>query len=112
MKESFLHPAHSFPYNPVDCQEQRVATVQTISGTGALRVGAEFLSRFHNMTERTVLVSDPTYVNHFPVFGLNGFEVKQYRYYDNEQRTLDFEGMKEDIHNAPQVHCLDRMFRP
>ncbi|KAL6043091.1 aspartate transaminase aat1 [Balamuthia mandrillaris] len=84
-------------------KQKRVATVQSISGTGALRVGAEFLARFLPPTEtkRDVYVSAPTYVNHYPIFKLNGFEVKHYRYYDPETNGLDIKGFLEDVKNAP-----------
>ena len=45
----------------------QVATVQTISGSGALRVGAEFLARFRpKQFPNAVYLPDPTYVNHNP----------------------------------------------
>lgn len=48
-------------------KEKRNATVQSISGTGALRIGAEFLSKFfpHN---KVVYQPAPTWGNHVPVF--------------------------------------------
>jgi len=80
----------------------RVATVQTISGTGALRVGAEFLYRFLPRSHaRRVLVPNPTYVNHYPIFLLNKFEVEHYRYFDNATLGLDFDGMMDDLKVAP-----------
>jgi len=73
-----------------------VATVQSISGTGALRVGAEFLSRFLPH-KPDVYLPEPTYVNHFPIFTLNGFKLKSYRYYDANTNGLDFKGLLEDV---------------
>jgi len=81
-------------------RDKKVATVQTISGTGALRVGAEFLSRF--LKDRPdVYLPDPTYVNHYPIFTLNGFQLKHYRYYDPQTNGLNFTGLQEDMKNAP-----------
>eukprot|EP01104_Vermistella_antarctica_P002825 TRINITY_DN13025_c0_g1_i1.p1 TRINITY_DN13025_c0_g1~~TRINITY_DN13025_c0_g1_i1.p1 ORF type:complete len:446 (+),score=132.56 TRINITY_DN13025_c0_g1_i1:39-1340(+) len=83
--------------------EGKVATVQAVSGTGALRVGAEFLSRFlPSGNPRTVYVSQPTYVNHFPIFRNTGFEIKAYRYYDANTNSLDLSGMIADIKNADE----------
>ncbi|ELR25647.1 glutamicoxaloacetic transaminase, mitochondrial, putative [Acanthamoeba castellanii str. Neff] len=89
--------------NPL-LKDKRVATVQAISGTGALRVGAEFLSRFLPPTHKgvSVYVADPTYVNHLPIFKLNGFEIKRYRYYDPNTNGLDLKGFVEDLQNAPE----------
>ena len=45
-------------------------------------------------------ISDPTWANHFQVFGKAGLETAKYRYYDKNTRALAFEGMKEDLKNA------------
>ena len=39
--------------------QERVATLQSLSGTGSLRVGAEFISKF--LPGRTVYLSNPTW---------------------------------------------------
>lgn len=80
-------------------QENRVATVQCLSGTGSLRVGGEFLARHYH--ERTVYIPQPTWGNHPKIFTLAGLSVKTYRYYNPETRGLDFEGMQEDLGSAP-----------
>lgn len=80
-------------------QENRVATVQCLSGTGSLRVGGEFLARHYH--ERTVYIPQPTWGNHPKIFTLAGLSVKTYRYYNPETRGLDFEGMQEDLGTAP-----------
>ncbi|PIM99000.1 Aspartate aminotransferase/Glutamic oxaloacetic transaminase AAT1/GOT2 [Handroanthus impetiginosus] len=80
-------------------QENRVATVQSLSGTGSLRVGAEFLARHYH--ERTIYIPQPTWGNHPKVFGLGGLSVKTYRYYDPATRGLNFQGLLEDLGSAP-----------
>lgn len=66
---------------------------------GALRVGAEFLSRFLPPSYKgaSVYVADPTYVNHLPIFKLNGFEIKRYRYYDPNTKGLNYKGFIDDL---------------
>eukprot|EP00009_Paramoeba_aestuarina_P009334 CAMPEP_0201522558 /NCGR_PEP_ID=MMETSP0161_2-20130828/18110_1 /ASSEMBLY_ACC=CAM_ASM_000251 /TAXON_ID=180227 /ORGANISM="Neoparamoeba aestuarina, Strain SoJaBio B1-5/56/2" /LENGTH=406 /DNA_ID=CAMNT_0047921443 /DNA_START=21 /DNA_END=1241 /DNA_ORIENTATION=+ len=76
----------------------RVAIVQSISGTGALRVGAEFLSS--HFPVKTIYVSDPSWGNHGKVFSLAGLTVKKYRYFDPKTLGLDFEGMMSDLEGA------------
>jgi aspartate aminotransferase len=84
-------------------KEKRVATVQAISGTGALRVGAEFLSRFLPQdVARVVYLSDPTYVNHYPIFKNTGFELKNYAFYNPKTNALDWDGLVRDMKNAPK----------
>eukprot|EP01089_Gocevia_fonbrunei_P020562 TRINITY_DN7699_c0_g1_i2.p1 TRINITY_DN7699_c0_g1~~TRINITY_DN7699_c0_g1_i2.p1 ORF type:complete len:352 (-),score=48.11 TRINITY_DN7699_c0_g1_i2:15-1070(-) len=88
-------------------KENKVATVQSISGTGALRVGAEFLARFlppenpSLQIPRTIYLPNPTYVNHNPIFYNNSFQLKSYRYYNPKTNGLDFEGLLADVKSAP-----------
>ncbi|ERM98604.1 aspartate aminotransferase, cytoplasmic [Amborella trichopoda] len=79
--------------------EKRVATVQGLSGTGSLRVGAEFLTRHYY--NRTIYIPLPTWGNHPKVFTIAGLSVKTYRYYDPATRGLDFQGLLEDLGLAP-----------
>lgn len=80
-------------------QENRVTTVQCLSGTGSLRVGAEFLARHYH--EHTIYIPQPTWGNHPKVFTLAGLSVKYYRYYDPATRGLDFQGLLDDLVAAP-----------
>lgn len=77
----------------------RVVTVQALGGTGALRVGADFLRRFD--PDARVLISDPSWENHEALFTRAGFTVESYRYYDPVARAVDFEGMVADLAAAP-----------
>ncbi|XP_013632855.1 PREDICTED: aspartate aminotransferase, cytoplasmic isozyme 2-like [Brassica oleracea var. oleracea] len=69
--------------------ENRVVTIQCLSGTGSLRVGAEFLAKHHQ--QRVVFVPNPTWGNHPFIFTLAGLCVEYFRYYDPQTRGLDFE---------------------
>jgi aspartate aminotransferase len=80
-------------------REGRVATLQALSGTGSLAVGAQFIAQF--MPGATVYISDPTWPNHKNIFTLAGVPWKTYRYFDPSTVGLDFEGMLEDIKAAP-----------
>ena len=79
----------------------RVATCQSISGTGAVRLVAEFL--FNNVPKAEVYLSDPTWGNHKNIFNTVGFAtVKSYRYYNRQSNSLDLSGYISDIENAPR----------
>ena len=78
----------------------RVVTVQALGGTGALKVGADFLRRFA-APDAKVLISDPSWENHQALFTRAGFTVENYRYYDPEARAVDFDGMLADLAVAP-----------
>jgi aspartate aminotransferase len=80
-------------------QQNRVATVQSLSGTGSLRVGAEFLAKHYH--QRTIYIPAPTWGNHPKVFNMAGLSVQKYRYYDPATRGLDFQGLLEDLGAAP-----------
>ena len=72
-------------------------TVQTLGGSGALKVGGDLLVK---LGATTVLVPDPTWDNHIPLLGGCGLTVERYRYYDPTTKSLDFEGMLADLRAA------------
>jgi aromatic-amino-acid transaminase len=73
----------------------RVCTVQALGGTGALKIGADFLKRTYPNSE--VWISDPSWENHRALFEGAGFTVKNYPYYDAALRGVNFEAMKAAI---------------
>uniref|UniRef100_A0A2H8TUG7 aspartate transaminase n=1 Tax=Melanaphis sacchari TaxID=742174 RepID=A0A2H8TUG7_9HEMI len=74
--------------------------IQCVGGTGALKIGAEFLSRY--MKCSTVYFPNPSWEVHGELFLYSGFQNKfQYRYLNRETKSIDFEGFCEDISNAP-----------
>ncbi|GAB5585680.1 aspartate transaminase aat1 [Umbelopsis nana] len=82
-------------------KENRLAITQSISGTGALRIGAAFLSRFYPHAKK-VYLPNPTWGNHIPIFGDSGIQVEKYRYFDKSNNGLDINGMLDDLKNAPK----------
>lgn len=82
-------------------KEGRIAISQSLSGTGALRIGGAFLERFYPGS-KTIYIPTPSWANHKAVFSDSGLEVKQYRYYNKDTIGLDFEGMVEDIKKMPK----------
>lgn len=82
-------------------KEGRVCITQSISGTGALRIGGAFLQR-HYPGAKAIYIPTPSWANHKAVFSDCGLEVKQYRYYNKETIGLDFDGMVEDIKKMPK----------
>ena len=78
----------------------RVATVQTLGGTGGLRVGADFLARL--TPDAKVLISDPSWENHRALFTQAGFAVESYPYYDTGSRGVRVEAMLAALAAAPR----------
>ena len=75
--------------------ENRVRTISTPGGTGALRIAGELLNKCK--PGATIWVSNPTWANHQGVFTAAGLNVKTYPYYDYENQCLDFTGMLEAL---------------
>ncbi|CAG2116263.1 unnamed protein product, partial [Medioppia subpectinata] len=79
--------------------EKRTMGVQTLSGTGALKIGADFLRE--SLGVDTIYISDPSYLNHKLLFSRAGYNVQYYRYYDNARRQLDIDGLLADLGQVP-----------
>nr|CAD7202298.1 unnamed protein product [Timema douglasi] len=81
--------------------EERVACIQSVSGTGALWIGAKYLSKVLNYN--TFYMSSPTWNNHRSIFECGGLtDAREYRYWDPATRSIDMEGLLEDLRNAPK----------
>ena len=81
-------------------KNDRVAITQSISGTGALRIGGEFLNRFYPHAKK-IYIPTPSWANHNAVLKDSGLEVVKYKYYDKDTIGLDFNGMMADLEAAP-----------
>ena len=79
--------------------ENRIRTISTPGGTGALRIAGEFIKTCK--PGATIWVSNPTWANHEGVFTAAGLSVKTYPYYDYENKCLDFTGMLEALQQVP-----------
>ncbi|MDF0604050.1 aspartate/tyrosine/aromatic aminotransferase [Neisseriaceae bacterium TC5R-5] len=78
---------------------QRVATVQTLGGSGALKVGADLLKRY--FPDVQVWVSDPTWDNHVAIFEGAGFSVNRYPYFDAQTGGVNFDAMLACLESLP-----------
>ncbi|MCD6675128.1 MAG: aspartate/tyrosine/aromatic aminotransferase [Burkholderiaceae bacterium] len=78
----------------------RVATFEALGGTGALRVGADFLRRLY--PQAGVWISDPSWENHRALFEAAGFAVQAYPYYDAATHGLRFDAMLEALRGLPE----------
>lgn len=78
--------------------DDRVSSIQTPGGCGALRIGAEVVHAAG--ANARAWVSDPTWPVHIPLVGSVGLELATYRYYRPESHSVDFEGMARDLRKA------------
>ena len=85
-------------------KEGKAITVQTLGGTGALRVGADFLRKFFPSAK--VWISNPSWENHRAIFEAAGFQVQTYSYYDAAHHGLAFTEMRECVERIPDGDVL------
>ncbi len=78
----------------------RVATIQTLGGSGALKMGADFLKRY--FPDSAVWVSDPTWENHVAIFSGSGFTVNTYPWYDDATHGVNFEAFLATLNTLPK----------
>ncbi|XP_063683696.1 aspartate aminotransferase, mitochondrial-like [Bolinopsis microptera] len=85
----------AFGEDSVAVKENLVASAQSISGTGGLRIGGMFLKKFHS--SKQLYLPSPSWGNHTPIFKESGLEIKSYSYYKKDTKSLDLENMLADI---------------
>ncbi|AOA59715.1 amino acid aminotransferase [Acinetobacter larvae] len=78
---------------------QRIATIQTLGGSGALKVAADFLKQY--FPEAEVWVSQPTWENHVAIFQGAGFNTHFYPYFDAQSGSVDFAAMLQCLAQLP-----------
>ena len=72
-------------------KEGRAVTIEALGGTGALKVGADFLKRLYPASK--IHISDPSWENHRALFESAGFTVENYPYYDAAIQNVNFSTM-------------------
>jgi aromatic-amino-acid transaminase len=80
--------------------QKRVATIQTLGGSGALKVGADFLKKY--FPDSGVWVSDPTWENHVAIFEGAGFTVQTYPWFDSETNDVRVDALLEKLNTLPE----------
>jgi len=98
---TFVKNAEKLLYG--DCrplEEGRIAGVQSLSGTGALRVLSAFTKTA--LPNATVWVSDPTWANHFSILAHSNLKVAKYRYWNPDTCGLHIHGLLDDLKNAQE----------
>src|SRR3546814_19338192 len=78
----------------------RVISAQALGGTGALKIGADFLRQL--LPNSKVVISNPSWENHRALFERAGFTVETYPYYDAATHGLDFAGMLSGLQALPE----------
>jgi len=92
--------------NSASLKEGRLASVQALSGTGALRIFAEFVATHLPKESHTVWCSTPTWGNHIAIFKQGGLTVKEYPYWKGDTKSVDFSGMMGALKTATPGSCV------
>ncbi len=109
--KSYIGPAGSALYCKLSAElilgkqhpvlkDKRVSVAQTTGGCGALRMAAEFVNTCS--ANATIWVSTPTWVNHIPLLGGAGLQLKEYPYYNQQTKAVDFERMMSVLETASE----------
>ena len=80
-------------------KDGRVVTAECLGGTGALRVGGDFVKRLEPQAKAAI--SAPSWENHRGIFEAAGYEVLEYTYFDPKTRGVDFDGMVKSLESFP-----------
>lgn len=100
--ESFRTAAALLAYGQsIEINEGRVAAIQSLSGTGALRLGMAFIKRFYPH-HKTLFVPRPTWGNQKNIARDTGLDCKEYAYYNADTKSLDIDNLLADIEDAPR----------
>src|SRR5699024_2807555 len=78
----------------------RILTAQALGGTGALKLGADFLKQL--LPDSRVVISNPSWENHRALFERAGFQVDTYPYYDVDTNGLNFDAMRSSLEALPE----------
>ena len=100
--DSFVNNALKLAYgdNSTLLKEGKVAGAQSLSGTGSLRLGMEFLAAFYPVKGAEIMTPTPTWPVHNTIPGRIGMKAKPYRYFSPKTKGLDIDGMLEDLDKA------------
>ncbi|CAY71787.1 uncharacterized protein PAS_chr4_0974 [Komagataella phaffii GS115] len=87
-------------------KENRVVSIQSLSGTGALHVVGAFVKKFYKINstdkEPVIYLSDPTWANHVQIFDTLGLQIAKYPYWNDATKSLDLAGFLDAIKSAPK----------
>lgn len=91
---NFIESANKLLYGD---NEYNISTVQTLSGTGASRVGGEFLKNV--MGKKNIYIPNISWLNHDNIFKNAGLNILRYNYYSHQKNKFDCNEMLKSLNN-------------
>ena len=99
--EAFTNAAIKLLYgNNNDDNLSSICATQAISGTGACRLGAEFLARNIEQARLNCYIPVPTWSNHWNIMKESGFQTYSYQYYNEDSHEIDMSNILHAIHTS------------
>ena len=87
-------------------KDGRIAGIQSLSGTGSLRLAFEFLKHFYHKSDAKVFIPSPSWPTHKTIQDRIGNETQSYRYYNPKTKSFDAAGMCEDLEKADNEQII------
>lgn len=79
--------------------KSKTVTTQSLGGTGALRISADFLKVFK---PGSIYLPKPTWGNHNNLFKRAGLTVEEYPYWNPKTKGLDIDGLLKRLNEIPE----------
>jgi aspartate/tyrosine/aromatic aminotransferase len=113
-----LEPKKNFEYLPITGDQEynerskalyfgsndtQYGGVQSLSGTGALRLAGDLISQ--TTDEKTIYVSNPTWGNHSAIFSSAGLNVRYYPYLSKNHKFC-FDNLLASVSQIPRNSCI------
>lgn len=89
----------AYTENNNDLKEGKITGIQSLSGTGALKLGFEFIKNFYPYSKK-ILIPNPTWPNHVNIISRSDLTFEEYRYYNYKNKVIDLEGLLTDLDKA------------
>ena len=99
----FLKLSNKFIYGEEDYNNSNIKSIQSLSGTGALRIGAEYINKY---ISNTIYIPNYTWSNHDAVFNASGLNIKTYEYFNKEENKIEYSNYLNDLNNLPDKSVI------
>ncbi|ARC54770.1 hypothetical protein AOQ88_00635 [Candidatus Riesia sp. GBBU] len=96
--KEFIECSQKLILGNIVINHKNIVTVQTVGGTGAIRIISEFISKFG--ISKRVWISNFSWKNHFKIFKSCGFEIFTYKYFDIKSKKISFSKVLEDLNKS------------
>ena len=87
-------------------KDGRVCSAQSLSGTGALRLGFEFIRQELHSHKVKILIPSPTWANHQNIIQRSNLQIEQYPYYDPKTKKVRINDLIAFLENTQENNVV------